>query len=171
VPEKSCVMKRKLRDIWRATIVSMVWKNKRKVHFEVGKMDKHIFHCDEVANDDDSYDASYDDNHLETAKRVAENAFKTPSCDKKAKTATPYGQKTDEYESTRPPAGNNNTIIGNTKGKARSKVRKMDNHIVDCDVVESDDDLSDDIHVSLLMTKPFIFAHPLRYMNWECGIA
>jgi hypothetical protein len=47
----------------------------------------------------------------------------------------------------------------------------MDNHIVDCDVVESDDDLSDDIHVSLLMTKPFIFAHPLRYMNWECGIA
>jgi hypothetical protein len=25
---------------------------------------------------------------------VAENAFKTPSCDKKAKTATPYGQKT-----------------------------------------------------------------------------
>jgi hypothetical protein len=113
-------------------------------------MDKHIFHCDEVANDDDSYDASYDDNHLETAKRVAENAFKTPSCDQKAKTATPYGQKTDEYESTRPPAGNNNTIIGNTKGKARSKVRKMDNHIVDSDVVESDDDLSDDIHLGLL---------------------
>jgi hypothetical protein len=27
-------------------------------------MDKHIFHCDEVANDDDSYDASYDDNHV-----------------------------------------------------------------------------------------------------------
>ncbi|PVH34675.1 hypothetical protein PAHAL_7G005400 [Panicum hallii] len=121
-------------------------KNKRKVHFEVGKMDKHIFHGDEVASDDDSYDASYDDNHPESVKRVAENAFKTPSCDKKAKTATPYGQKTDEYESTRPPAGNNSTIIGNTKGKARSKVRKMDNHIVDSDVVESDDDLSDDIH-------------------------
>jgi hypothetical protein len=76
----------------------------------------------------------------------------------------------DEYESTRPSAGNG-TNIGKSKGKAPPKVRKMDNHIVDCDVVESDDDLSDDIHVSLLMTKPFIFAHPLRYMNWECGIA
>ena len=27
-------------------------------------MGKHIFHGDEVASDDDSYDASYDDNHV-----------------------------------------------------------------------------------------------------------
>ncbi|PUZ46339.1 hypothetical protein GQ55_7G063900 [Panicum hallii var. hallii] len=37
-------------------------KNKRKVHFRVGKMDKHIIQGDEVVSDDDSYDASYDDN-------------------------------------------------------------------------------------------------------------
>jgi hypothetical protein len=55
-------MKRKRRDLWWETIVSMVWKNKRKVHFRVGKMDKHIIQGDEVVSDDDSYDASYDDN-------------------------------------------------------------------------------------------------------------
>jgi len=27
-------------------------------------MGKHIFHSDEVASDDDSYDASYDDSHV-----------------------------------------------------------------------------------------------------------
>jgi hypothetical protein len=56
----------------------------------------------------------------------------------------------DEYGSTRSSACNS-TNIGKSKGKAPPRVRKMDNHIVDCDVVESDDDLSDDIHGIVLL--------------------
>ncbi|KAG2570149.1 hypothetical protein PVAP13_7KG047099 [Panicum virgatum] len=90
-------------------------KSKRKVHFE-------------VASDDDSYDASYDDNHMnmkapglqratvlslvesddgssddihpESGMRVAENAFNTHASNKKVKIATPYGQKTGSLEAT-----------------------------------------------------------------------
>ncbi|XP_039819223.1 uncharacterized protein LOC120681688 isoform X2 [Panicum virgatum] len=105
-------------------------KSKRKVHFEVGKVGKHIFHGDEVASDDDSYDASYDDNHMnmkapglqratvlslvesddgssddihpESGMRVAENAFNTHASNKKVKIATPYGQKTAQAPSKPP---------------------------------------------------------------------
>ncbi|KAG2564999.1 hypothetical protein PVAP13_7NG003967 [Panicum virgatum] len=63
-------------------------KNKQKACYEVGEMGKHIVHGDAVGNDDDSSD----DNHPESGMRVAEN-IKTLACNRKVKTATPYGQK------------------------------------------------------------------------------
>ncbi|KAG2570368.1 hypothetical protein PVAP13_7KG073800 [Panicum virgatum] len=89
-------------------------KHKRKAPFEVGKMDKHIVHGDEVGYDDGSCDDNHgtsedvfscEDDSVDkmdegeeiekpaTVKRVAKNAFKT-TCDRKAKIAMPYGQKT-----------------------------------------------------------------------------
>ncbi|PAN36858.1 hypothetical protein PAHAL_7G005500 [Panicum hallii] len=66
-----------------------IGKSKGKAPPRVRKMDNHIVD----SNVDESDDDSSDDIHPETGKRVAETVLKTSAYNKKAKIATPSGEK------------------------------------------------------------------------------